>query len=253
MLTALVLLLFLAAALLLALRRPALGGSVLVAALALFWLGGSGMLAERLLEPLESPYARLLKPRWSARNAIVLLGAGASKRPDGNLQPSLLGYSRIMEAVRLYLSCRASGAPCTLIISGGDPGAVGASEAAVYRAEALGLGVPAADLALEDRSLNTFQNAEFASAMLRAGGYDRVLLVTSAVHMTRSLLYFTHFGSRCDPAVADQAQPARSWIPVGYNLALADMAVHEYAGILRYRFYNLLGLNQKAAARAGAV
>jgi hypothetical protein len=40
-------------------------------------------------------------------------------------------------------------------------------------------------------------------------------------------------------------------VPVGYNLALADFAVHEYTGIQRFRFYNAMGWNPKPSGQAG--
>jgi hypothetical protein len=36
----------------------------------------------------------------------------------------------------------------------------------------------------------------------------------------------------------------------GYNFAIADLAVHEYAGILRYYIYNLLGWNPRVSRSA---
>lgn len=246
MLTATILILLLVAGLSRVFHRPRLALGLLAAALALFWLTGGGLAASWLLGPLERPYAPNLRPQWGERNAIVLLGAG-SVRPlgPGGPQPSLLAYARICEAVRLHHAAVAEGRHCTLLISGGDPLHLGASEAALYRDVALGLGVPDRDLVLEDRSVSTFQNAEFSAPLLNAGGYDHLVLVTSALHMTRSLSYFRHFGLQAEPAMADQMAPIRSWVPLGYNLAMADFAVHEYAGTLRYQVYERLGLNKQ--------
>ncbi len=247
-------LLMLMAVLLLVFRRSRPGLGLLAAALGLFWLGGNGMLAAQLLRPLQSPYPRLEQPRWGARNAVILLGAGTVRAPGtAQAQPAFPAYSRILEAVRLYRNCRTDGKPCALIISGGDARGLGASEAAIYRVEALALGVPDQDLVLEDRSMNTFQNAEYTSVLLQARGFDQVALVTSGLHMKRSMLYFEHFHARCQPAPSDLAQPVRAWVPLGYNLALADFAVHEHLGVLKYWTYNLLGLNLKVPAKAGAV
>jgi len=243
--------LFLVAILLLVFRRQRGGLGVLAVAVALLWAAGSGGLAGRLLKPLQEP--RGGDPAWGARNAVVLLGAGMVK-PGGSAapQPSLLAYSRILEAVRLYRGCRASGKPCALIISGGDPLRLGGTEAAVYRGEALGLGVPDGDVILEPRSLNTFQNAQFCGEILRAGGYDQVVLVTSALHMKRSQLYFSHFGIRCQGVPSDYMGPTGSWLPLGYNFALTEFAIHEHVGLLRYRLYNAMGWNPKVAGKAGA-
>lgn len=88
---------------------------------------------------------------------------------------------------------------------------------------------------------------------MQAGGFDRVFLVTSGLHLQRSLLYFAHFGIHCTGAPADHLQPQRSWVPLGYNLAVAAFAFHEYLGILRYRVYNALGWKVKTANKVGAI
>jgi hypothetical protein len=41
----------------------------------------------------------------------------------------------------------------------------------------------------------------------------------------------------------DYIVPQMSILPIGYNLAIADFAAHEYIGTLRYYLYNLLGWN----------
>ena len=57
---------------------------------------------------------------------------------------------------------------------------------------ALGLDVPAADILVEDRSSNTFENAKFSAALLQEQGLlatlAAVILVSSEWHMRRVLL-----------------------------------------------------------------
>ncbi|SGZ02331.1 Putative uncharacterized protein [Moritella viscosa] len=36
-----------------------------------------------------------------------------------------------------------------------------------------------------------------------------------------------------------------SFIPLGYNFALTDFALHEWIGFWRYDIYNMIGANQK--------
>jgi uncharacterized SAM-binding protein YcdF (DUF218 family) len=45
------------------------------------------------------------------------------------------------------------------------------------------LGVSAAALPTEERSLNSRENTEMSSKLLRGHGFQKVLLVTSALHM----------------------------------------------------------------------
>jgi uncharacterized SAM-binding protein YcdF (DUF218 family) len=251
MFTAVLFLLLAVAGALVALRRPRWGLGCLALATVLFWAGGSGMLAARLLNPLQAPFPRA-QPVWGARNAIVLLGAGAV-RAGGEGRPSLLAFGRLTEAVRLYRACVAAGRPCTLILSGGDAQRIGEAEAAVFAREAMALGVPERDLVQEGHSLNTFMNALLSSRILKAGAFDHVVLVTSAMHLRRALLYFAHFGITCDPAPADLLVPPLGWVPNGYNLALTDMAIHEHSGVLSYRFHNATGLNPRNSGKPGAL
>jgi uncharacterized SAM-binding protein YcdF (DUF218 family) len=252
MLTVTLALLFLAAAVAGLCRRPRTGLMVLIAALALFWVGGTGRLTAKLLDPLQRPYPTVREPRWGRRTAIVVLGAGALRSTAGEVQPTVLGYARIVEGVRLYRLGAAGGHACTLLLCGGDALGAGLPEAVSYGAVARDLGVPQGALLLETRSLNTFRNAEYAAPMLRAGGFDRVILVTSALHMRRSLLYFSRFGIETVPAATGPLTAMGTLLPVAYNLALADFALHEYLGVQRLRLYDALGWNGKPSGRPGA-
>ncbi|HET6329393.1 MAG TPA: YdcF family protein [Holophagaceae bacterium] len=160
-------------------------------------------------------------------------------------------YSRMAEAVRLYRACRQEGHDCALFVSGGDADLTGRSEAEVYRDTLLGLGVDPRDLRLETHSLNTFQNAQFSSELLKREGADQVVLVSSGIHLRRSLCYFTHFGIRAEASASDRMKEKRSWMPLAYNLNLADVACHEHLGIFRYRVYQALGWNPKSTSPGG--
>ncbi|MGA2081195.1 MAG: YdcF family protein [Holophaga sp.] len=138
-----------------------------------------------------------------------------------------------------------------VIISGGDPANLGSSEAIVYRNELILNGLPACDLLLESQSLNTSQNAQFTSALIRERGLDNAVLATSGLHMKRAMLYFAHFQVCCQAAPADQVLPVRCWVPLGLNLALADLALNEHLGILRYQWYNRLGWNASTPGNPG--
>ena len=160
-----------------------------------------------------------------------------------SVKPSVLAYSRILEAMRLYALAKKSDNQCTILISGGDASGTGVTEADDYQAEMAHLGVADSDILLERRSLNTFQNAQFTEAILREQRFDKLFLVTSGLRLPRALLYFGYFGLYRTPCAADYIVPQMSILPIGYNLAIADFAAHEYIGTLRYYIYNLLGWN----------
>lgn len=215
---------------------------VYVMSATLFLTLGCGPIPEWLLCNLQSAYAVKHPIGWGKRNAIVLLGAGTEKVASA-VEPGPFAYARIVETAELYNDCRKTAAECTIIVSGGDATHNGASEATIYRNSLLKLGVGATDLLLESDSMNTWQNAQFTSAILQRYDADRVALVSSGIHLRRSALYFSHFGVSATPVRADYLRARWSVLPLSYNFAVTDFALQEYIGIARYHAYNLLGWN----------
>lgn len=206
------------------------------------WIG-SGLLPQFLLGKLESPY-QSLHPQWKANNAIILLGAGTIKNPnDQQVTPTVIAYSRIYEAARLYTSCKKTNNHCFILVSGGDALKTGIPEAIVYQDALVSLGIDPADIQVEAKSMNTYKNAEYTSKLIKQQTINEIILVTSAIHMKRSLLYFSQFGIHAEPAPADYLSACISVIPQSYNFLMMDFAVHEITGILRLYVYNFLGWN----------
>lgn len=86
----------------------------------------------------------------------------------------------------------------------------------------------------EDRSGDTWQNAVFSAAILRAQGIDRVYLVTHAWHMRRALLAFRRAGLVATPSsVQLDAVPdlrAASFLPSVRGWQESFYAMHELIG-----------------------
>lgn len=242
MILPLFLILLLLAALLIWRRQHRIGGTLLVLALAGRYCAGCGYLSAPLLDHLQSGFPAEVSA-WGPRNIIVLLGAGTAASPDGQVEPSLYADGRILRAAELYRACKLTAATCKVEVSGGDADHTGRTEAQTYAITLAQLGVPLTDMILESRSLNTFQNAQFSRPLLLAYAADKVVLVSSAVHLKRAMLYFGHFGIRAQPVRGDYLDARRTWLPNSENLLFADLALHEYLGIWRYHLYNALGWN----------
>ena len=94
---------------------------------------------------------------------------------------------------------------------------------------------------VEGRSLDTRQNADFSAQLLLPQGVKRVVLVTHAAHMHRSVEAFEHTGLAVVPApTAFFGGPGKddNLLPKlpGINTAYAGgYAAHEWVGILAYR------------------
>ena len=134
--------------------------------------------------------------------AIVL---GAMVRPDGSPSPAL--KRRVDHAARLMTEGRV----CNLLMSGGavrHP----TPEAEVMRDLALAAGIAPQRIVTESASLNTIGNARFCAPLVTERGWTRLLLVTDACHIPRSLYIFHRLGLPVTPSAAwPQDWPRREW------------------------------------------
>ncbi len=217
-------------------------------ALVVLLLASNGVVSDRLMRSLEWQYLPL-DPVPEAE-AIVLLG-GATKRADPPRPGVDLGEEgdRVLYAAELY---KAGKAPL-LLVSGGSWDNLPPAEATDMAAVLIGrLGVPRSALVLEARSLNTYENALYTKTILERLGIKKVLLVTSAVHMPRSMLIFRKQGIDAIAAPTDYqiaisqntaARPPRArllgftnnLLPDAGNMARTTRALKEYVGLVVYR------------------
>jgi uncharacterized SAM-binding protein YcdF (DUF218 family) len=242
--TMLLLFLFLILALILSLLKFSKATAItLLITLLLMLFIGSGLASMLLIDnlALTTPSEDL---HWGKRNGIILLGAGNVKLSN-EVKPNVLSYSRIFEAAKLYALCKKNAQQCLIIASGGDPLHTNKSEAVAYKEELAKIGVNPADIITESISRNTFENAKFTAQILKTDHFDHLYLVTSGVHMKRSLLFFSYFGINPIPMAADYLRTNLSLIPLSYNFAVADWAIHEYLGIRRFYFYNYMEWNSR--------
>jgi uncharacterized SAM-binding protein YcdF (DUF218 family) len=210
-----------------------------------FILVGNGFFARVLTGSLQEP-AFFKKPHDFGRvSAIVLLGDGNIVEPvSGEILPAWLAYSRIERAAELYHSVIATGASCRIIVTGDDSGGVGAAKEPVYFQRLRALGVRAGDIQVEGKGRNTYRQAQLANEILKTERYDFIFMVTSGLHMKRALRYFLHFEVRAVPVASDYASAKLTFLPVGSNFAIVDIALHQYVGLARLWVYNALGWNK---------
>lgn len=195
-----------------------------------------GWLPAVLLGHLQTFSYNQTKLPFLKHNAIVLLGAGAVKIDSHHFLPALFSYSRIDTAATTYFACKKVSSSCIILISGGDPKPIGKSEAAVYTNELIKLGVNKANIKLESQSRNTYENAKYSSKILKQGNFDQIFLVSSGYHLKRSMILFSHFGISAIPVPADYVKADNLPFHIAYNLILTELTVHEYLGILEFKF-----------------
>jgi uncharacterized SAM-binding protein YcdF (DUF218 family) len=199
----------------------------------------SGLIGYWLRYPLESRYPPLVKPSEAGPyDVIVVLTSGSI--PAGGLLPFPTidepMFRRLDEAWRLY---RVS--PKPIIVSGGhvDPFTPDGGENKIARDYLLRWGVAPHHVVGEAKSRDTFESAMETGKLLKQRGWKRYLLVTSAVHMPRSMLAFSTAAPEPIPAPGDFTLREVRLSPLDFapsasaGRAIA-LTLHEYIGLINY-------------------
>jgi uncharacterized SAM-binding protein YcdF (DUF218 family) len=101
------------------------------------------------------------------------------------------------------------------------------------------IGVPQQNAVYEDRSRNTFENALFSWNLVQPKPGETWLLVTSAMHMPRSIGVFRKVGFHVTAYPTDYRTRGdwRDWLPSSdaiRSMRNVDTAVHEWLGLFGY-------------------
>jgi uncharacterized SAM-binding protein YcdF (DUF218 family) len=212
---------------------------------------------ERQYPPLTSqpstlnPQPRVAGSEWQVARAseadcILVLGGGTVAKipPRPTVEVSEAG-DRVLYAAHLYRQGIAPRVICTGNV--GTGGVASHPEAEDMKELLVMVGVPADAIILETDAANTHEHAKNLQALLRERNFKRVLLVTSAMHMPRSMGVFKKdcAGIEFIPAptdfrIAEQIpapwyQDLKALVPTPSNLLLFSEAMHEYVGIAWYR------------------
>ncbi len=206
--------------------------------LLLLFLYSTPFLPRLLGRSLERKY-----PVWSVedklypdRIPIMVLASGFV--PDTILHASQqLGgvtFKRLMEGVRIYNALE-DYRPL-LVFSGTAPEDVPITQAAVQARAAMDVGVDGEDIRLHDSPevVNTASEARIFAEKFGKG--QALILVTSALHMPRSMYWFRYYGLEPIPAPTDFAVKTDryrfNWDvwPSTENIRTMDRIFHEYIG-----------------------
>ena len=188
---------------------------------------------------LESPFPPIER-RPSDTGAIVVLSGGILPPNTVRRRPELTEDTvyRCLEAAELYHQ----GPVCPVIVTGGklDASSTIPPVAHAMRDFLIRLGVDASDVIVEDRARTTLENATETKKLLARHGISRVVLVTEALHMYRSLRCFRKQGIEAIPAACHhQATEFEKelgfFLPSPGAVKNANALVHEWLGIVWYR------------------
>lgn len=133
--------------------------------------------------------------------AIVL---GARIESDGTPSPAMA--RRVIHAVDLLHR----GCVGALLMTGGATTTV-TPEAWAMRQLALDAGAPPEFVHVEDKALNTIENALYSAPLVRLHNWKRLVVVTDSFHLPRARYIFRRFGLAVEMSGARPKRPSRDW------------------------------------------
>jgi uncharacterized SAM-binding protein YcdF (DUF218 family) len=180
-------------------------------------------------------------PQMSA-DAIVVLGGGRyHDAPEyGGSTSNAVELERLRYANFLQLK---TGIPIAVI--GGDGLNTGIAEADLMQA-VLSDEFRAKVKWNDGRSTNTIDNARFAWEMMSKDGASKILLVTHATHMPRSVALFRAAGFEVTPAPTSFYRPGvmesgpMAFVPSAGAMRLNNRVLHEWVGMVWNAGYQLV-------------
>ena len=214
-----------------------ISGTTLIVA-ALLYVSSIQPFSELILRELEYRYSI---PAQASGDVIIILGSGAIN--DIPLPNSWSGQVSDVAAQRLiagYVLHRQTGLP--VLLSGGEVFDGEGNEAKISRDILKSMGMNAELIILEEKSLTTTENLSYAKTIMQSRGYNKPILVTSAFHMSRSVINAEKIGMAVLPypvgyyTSGTSKRNVLSWIPSYSALRGTSIALKEYLGITALRF-----------------
>jgi uncharacterized SAM-binding protein YcdF (DUF218 family) len=234
-------------------KKKKISTLLVLAAFLVIVLAGNRWISYSLASTLEWKY--LPGTTQQSADAIVVLGGGTETMQPPRTAVEMNGAGdRMIHAADLYHQKKAP----IILLSGGNIAWIESLEnspANDMRQILLRLGVPGKDMLLQTKSQNTHEDAVFSAEMLKAKNIHRILLVTSALHMPRSVALFEKQGLEVIPAPADFTITEDGWqqafspnvetfltnlMPGSSALGLTTNVMKEYIGIAIYRLQGWL-------------
>jgi uncharacterized SAM-binding protein YcdF (DUF218 family) len=225
--------------LLLLTRLTRLASWLIVSSVVLIAIAGLSPLGNVLILPLEQRFPPWDASRGAPAGIVVLGGAVVAdvslERGSVALGGAAERVTAAAELARRYPDARIIYAGGTAALFTDDP-----PEAPVAVAELEALGVAHERITAEEQSRNTVENAVFSRLIAAPQPGERWLLVTSAHHMPRAMGVFRAAGFPVEPYPVDYRtrgprDALRPFNVLAEGLAVTDIAVREWLGLLAYR------------------
>lgn len=218
-------------------RRRILAALLMTLLVCLYLACGYGWMARDQIMARESAFLPIIDERLrvlqqAPPNFVVVLGSGhvSDARLPATGQIGGTSLARLAEGIRLLRQLPEA----KLVVSGGpvnDP----VANARVVAAVAESLGVGKERMIVEDRPLDTVEEAKYLAPLLKDVPF---VLVTSALHMPRAMAIFQSQGMRPVAVPTDyviknsSVAPPGSYLPSLANFDLSHRILYEWLGEL---------------------
>lgn len=228
-------------------RRKSLASSFIAFAFLGIFLVSFQPISTSLLRPLEREHQPYV-PSSTPVNYIMVLGSGhvIDKAMPMTSELSRTALMRLAEGIRIYRLFPGS----TLILSGYGGGSE-VSQARMMAKVALALGVNKVDILLLETARDTWEEAFQAASVV---GGKKLVLVTSASHMSRALYEFNQAGLNPTPAPTNFLasnkikQPWERYAPKAKYLEQTERYWHETMGQWWQQLRNMATDTEKSEA-----
>ena len=212
--------------------------------LGLLWGCAMPWTAGRLTAWSEAAYPPVALEQTPVADVAIVLGGAVGAVGAPPVENLSGGSNRVLRAARLFRAGKVS----QVLAAGGNQPWLGGSvpEAEAMRDLLVEWGVPREAVFTETRSENTRENALFASDIVRAQGWERILLVTSAAHMERAAGAFRAVGLEVIPSPTGygNVEPGPvdllDFLPDAGALGQTSAVVREVIGAWFYRWQGWL-------------
>jgi uncharacterized SAM-binding protein YcdF (DUF218 family) len=223
--------------LLLLARRPRLGRTLLIISIGSLWLLSTPVVSDLLTRWAER-YPALNIADTANAQAIVILGGGGQRWAFEYDGPAAEPYLLERVAYGAYLA-KKLGLP--ILLTGFHLEAQAMHDTLLRNFDLEAKWV-------DSEAYDTFQNAQNSARMLKAAGVQRILLVTRATHMGRSVEEFASTGLTVIAAPAGVYTRRESgiyrWMPDPDVLLRSHMAIYELLGEPVRQFLTLTHLRR---------
>ncbi len=197
---------------------------ILVTILAVLYISNEMMIR---WTPIPHKIAEWLavQPDLRKTDVIIVLSGGADQ------------HRKVLEGVTLAreihgITLWRKGYAPKILFSGGKVSEKYLNDSKYMKKLALDMGVPEEAILVEEKSRNTLENMRFSRKVMEENRLHTALLVTSPLHMKRSLFFAQKFGIDAFPA------PSPYWIYAKRGRQLISQMKVEMVGLVIYRYFD---------------